>query len=754
MKLRILALLALLPSIALAQVASRSGRQTIGTDLSTFTVTPSGTTTPRPLAKKLGDVVSLKDFGCKGDGTGDDTACVQAAIATVLGPADPLTNTRTATAAIRAPCGVYNVSASTSVVSALGLHFYGDGECTVFKVVAPIAGAVFDLDGVSRSKFEDFSITGSNVNTFNDGIALYWDTTIANRSTAYVMFSNISVAGKFVNGFRVGKPGVSVQESETQWYSCRVIGQWTAGEVTWWQTGFLLGSGVYGNNLDHALYAPEISNVRYGVFNNTTNVSVYGGMIQANEEDLRGSNIHGFFHAEGFRSENSQRLIDILFASNPKNVSVSHVQWNITANAAADHRVVEYLGTGTLKLEEIEFHTGTTGYAPVAWINTPGNATVILEGIHLGGTGSTLANFVQGSANVSVYARGIEEMDDNNASVTQWGQVLFSDLQFGTVNAAAPATAPDVKLKRSAAGVLQDVGGLNVLGGLTVSTLGAPTNATFTQGTGTLATGTYFYRVAANNAAGQTLASTETSVAITGPAGVNVNWTAVPGATGYSVYGRTTGAELRIGIVSGGSTTTFLDDGSITPSGALPSVDTTAVSTFGGALTTTGAITTGSSLSAGGSVSVGTTITGTGASGLTISTQAATDGRGLRNNATRNIIRNSSVAPVDCAGAPLTLTIAQFLDAAVFTCATAQTITLPTWQGAPGTGTVQSLPGTRAVGDVVQWEVCATAANALTLAAGTGGTFVSSTTVPGNSCRMVQCRVTSVTASAETASCY
>ncbi len=98
--------------------------------------------------------------------------------------------------------------------------------------------------------------------------------------------------------------------------------------------------------------------------------------------------------------------------------------------------------------------------------------------------------------------------------------------------------------------------------------LAVPVNATFTSGAGTLTTATYYYRVSALNANGETLASAETSLAITGPAGVNVNWGAVTGATGYKIYGRTTGAEQFLAQV--GAVTTWLDGGSLTPAGALP----------------------------------------------------------------------------------------------------------------------------------------------------------------------------------------
>jgi hypothetical protein len=108
---------------------------------------------------------------------------------------------------------------------------------------------------------------------------------------------------------------------------------------------------------------------------------------------------------------------------------------------------------------------------------------------------------------------------------------------------------------------------------MTVTLVATPVNAAFTLGTGTLATGTYWYRVSATNNSGETLASTQTSLAITGPAGVNVNWTKVTGATGYKVYGRSNGTELLIATV--GDVATYLDNGSITPAGALPGLNTT-----------------------------------------------------------------------------------------------------------------------------------------------------------------------------------
>lgn len=123
---------------------------------------------------------------------------------------------------------------------------------------------------------------------------------------------------------------------------------------------------------------------------------------------------------------------------------------------------------------------------------------------------------------------------------------------------------------------------LNVYGNLTMSAVSTPTNATFstasTGGTLTNST-TYYYRVAALNAVGTTLASAETSIA-TGSSGSNTNtvtakWNTVIGAATYAVYGRSTGAELLMATISNNYTNSWVDTGSITPSGALPSANTT-----------------------------------------------------------------------------------------------------------------------------------------------------------------------------------
>jgi hypothetical protein len=120
--------------------------------------------------------------------------------------------------------------------------------------------------------------------------------------------------------------------------------------------------------------------------------------------------------------------------------------------------------------------------------------------------------------------------------------------------------------------------GAYVTVGLFNGDLATPTAAAFSTAStgGSLVPATYYYRVSAINAFGETLAFTEASQVVgagTNTNTVTVNWLTVTGATGYKVYGRTTGAELLIATV--GAVLTYVDTGAITPAGALPAANTT-----------------------------------------------------------------------------------------------------------------------------------------------------------------------------------
>jgi hypothetical protein len=96
-----------------------------------------------------------------------------------------------------------------------------------------------------------------------------------------------------------------------------------------------------------------------------------------------------------------------------------------------------------------------------------------------------------------------------------------------------------------------------------------PGSSTSTTG-GTLAAATYSYRVSKVRNGVETQASTAKTQVTTGSTStVTVTWTNDPLAQAYRVYGRVGGTELLMATLPAGSTQ-FVDDGSVTPSGALP----------------------------------------------------------------------------------------------------------------------------------------------------------------------------------------
>lgn len=103
---------------------------------------------------------------------------------------------------------------------------------------------------------------------------------------------------------------------------------------------------------------------------------------------------------------------------------------------------------------------------------------------------------------------------------------------------------------------------------------------TLSSAAGTLLAGTYYYRVTAINANGETLGSEEKSIILGATSGVKIDWVQVTNATGYKVYGRSAGAELLITTILSGATITYTDSGSITPSGALTINNTTGLQRY------------------------------------------------------------------------------------------------------------------------------------------------------------------------------
>lgn len=107
----------------------------------------------------------------------------------------------------------------------------------------------------------------------------------------------------------------------------------------------------------------------------------------------------------------------------------------------------------------------------------------------------------------------------------------------------------------------------------------APTTSGASSTGGFLAQSTtYYYKITATNALGETTPSAETSYAVpasgTSTNQITLNWAAVQGATGYKVYrGTASGGELLLATL--GAVTSYADATNATPAGAPPGANTT-----------------------------------------------------------------------------------------------------------------------------------------------------------------------------------
>jgi hypothetical protein len=143
-------------------------------------------------------------------------------------------------------------------------------------------------------------------------------------------------------------------------------------------------------------------------------------------------------------------------------------------------------------------------------------------------------------------------------------------------------------------------GKFNVFGGpFYVRQLQAPVNVAATASLGSGST-TYGYRITALTYDGETLPSTE--VTVTNASSLNsatatnkLTWNPEIGAYAYKIYGRTSGAEQLLATVTWDSLHgaygvrstapySWTDDGSLTPSGSLPTLNTTGNAEIDGTL--------------------------------------------------------------------------------------------------------------------------------------------------------------------------
>lgn len=114
--------------------------------------------------------------------------------------------------------------------------------------------------------------------------------------------------------------------------------------------------------------------------------------------------------------------------------------------------------------------------------------------------------------------------------------------------------------------------------GKLISKLATPTGGTIagaTDASGTLVAGTYGYKVAARNDFGKTAATAEMSITLSDAQNaVNLSWSNISGATGYSVY-RKNSSDGKFYLIADVTATSYRDVGAALGTEEAPTTNTT-----------------------------------------------------------------------------------------------------------------------------------------------------------------------------------
>jgi len=366
------------------------------------------------------------------------------------------------------------------------------------------------------------------------------------------------------------------------------------------------------------------------------------------------------------------------------------------------------------------------------------NATLTMDATTIAGSGNVTIDGVA----ASVYSIG--------ATTTTGTITIGGTAQEGAIKLGDSTAALTLSLGTGASGVktihIGDGATANVI---TIGSNNGAGSVTITAGTGnfavTGAAGTT-YTIGATTTTGATTIgqSTKTNTINVGNGATEAGLTqTVSIANGAAIATGVTAVNIANGATAGNSTVSILG-GNTTGTEVLNLGTGTGAKTIHiGDGAAANIITIGSS-------------TGVAAVSITAGTGEITLTGGVRATGRQTV--NKATAPVNIADTAATPTVAQILDAGIFTSLPTvdRTFTLPTAQGAAGL--VQALPGTPAVGDVFSFVINNNAALASgfqnVVTAGAGATIVGVPNVEPGFSRTVYCRVTDVTGDSETISCY
>jgi len=188
----------------------------------------TGTAT-RTFGERATDVVNVKDFGAKGDGTTDDTMNIQAALNAAYGtPGAPHgAANKHLNRAVFFPNGNYRVSAPLTLRSVRGGWIFGAGRESTRIFQSTANTSVFVTNGFDYSRVEGLSLAANGTGVAFD---MDWDGIAGSAANQANTFAQCAFGGSLNTtgvGLRIGVTGGNSMGSETLIMNCHfgVIGR-------------------------------------------------------------------------------------------------------------------------------------------------------------------------------------------------------------------------------------------------------------------------------------------------------------------------------------------------------------------------------------------------------------------------------------------------------------------------------------------------------------------------------------------------
>ena len=481
-----------------------------------------------------------------------DWAACEEAYLTFLSAGDPATVHRNALTKVYFAPGTYWLGNATiakplTITGLNGIDFGGAGrQATIFKTSAVGLEDLIRIEGVGYAYFHDFGISCGGGEQITNVIRMVSPATIA-RKVVSVSVERVGIGNtRYVNGFNIGDStlqcdGIRLRDvSVTGQAVCRSVwdlvadGSSTVTSATAAFTGADVGkrlSAASGTSLPAGRTITTVNSATSVTLSDTVPAGTYAVQI----EDAT-------WWQAGI----------LIGTGGPGNV----LDHEMHSSGVSSHVVGVKWEYGNGQWSGGQFANNGTDF----YLGTPGGQFSI-GGFRSEGAGRLLQSGGPSTVGMLLRLHDIKWSSNNVHADGYWIDYKYPTLEVENVHCQATTRSDAVQ----AAGAVPTP----TISSVTTSSTG-----------GTLGAGTYSYRVVATtiNGANRTLPSVAESVVVaSGTTNSNtINWGAVAGATGYRIYGRTAGSELFIAQV--GAVTSYVDTGSITPAGALPTIDTTTVS--------------------------------------------------------------------------------------------------------------------------------------------------------------------------------